>query len=532
MKFRPILFAFLFACALLRATAASSVAYNALDHGIVPDGTTKNTAAIAGVIAKIKAAGGGTLYFPAGRYLTGSVHLESNLTLHLEAGAVLLYSGDPADSPLVESRWEGTTAWTHGPLLYANDRENITITGRGTIDGQGQNWWRPERSPDAQRVERNRVAREAWQQVFARIQQGGEGASVTRDDFAVAAGFIRPSLVVPFKCRNILIEGVTITNSPMWLLHTIYSENITVRGVSFVSRGPNGDGYDIDSCRNVRISDCYFDTGDDCIVIKSGRDADGRRVGRPTELVTITNCVMHRGHGAVVIGSEMSGGIRDITASNIVTRGTDRGIRLKTQRGRGAVVENIRFDNWVIIDAPKEAIHLTSNYSDMAEEPRTERTPVFRNIAISNVTVVNAAKVGEIAGLSEQAIEQIRITDLKGTGRLGFTADAADDLELHDIRIDAQEGPAFTFTNSRRLLLDNLATTTPPADVAPVVSLVDSSDVVLTGGRMPPGLKLYLKVDGAKTARVTADVERGDATQQTPVAVMKAVPPGAVKHQP
>lgn len=478
MKLRPFFLAALLAGLSLTGFAATPTAFNALDHGLVPDGTTKNTAAIAAVIARIKAAGGGTLYFPPGRYLTGSVHLESNLTLHLEAGAVLLYSGDPADSPLVQSRWEGTTAWTHGPLLYANGKENITITGRGTIDGQGQNWWRPERSPDPQRVERNRVAREAWQKLYARIQQGGEGASVTPEDFTVAAGFIRPSLIVPYECKNIIIEGVTITNSPMWLLHTIYSENITVRGVSFVSHGPNGDGYDIDSCRNVRISDCFFDTGDDCIVIKSGRDADGRRVGRPTELVTITNCVMYRGHGAVVIGSEMSGGIRDITASNIVTRGTDRGIRLKTQRGRGAVVENLRFDNWVIIDAPREAIHITSNYSKMPDEPRTERTPVFRNISISNVTVVNAAQVVGIAGLSEQAVEQIRISDLKGTGKRGFVADAADDLELHDIRIDAQEGPAFTFTNSRRLLLDNLAVTHPPAGDAPVVSLTNSTEVV------------------------------------------------------
>jgi hypothetical protein len=531
MKSRLTAFILLFLLGLLPAGAAAPAVYNALDHGIVSDGTTKNTAALAAVIAQIKTAGGGTLYFPPGRYLTGSVHLENNLTLHLEAGAVLLYSGDPADSPLVQSRWEGTTAWTHGPLLYANGKENITITGRGTIDGQGQNWWNPQRSPDPARVERNRVAREAWQKVYARMQQGGEGGKVTREDFVEAAGFIRPSLIVPYECKNIIIEGVTITNSPMWLLHTIYSENITVRGVSFVSRGPNGDGYDIDSCRNVRISDCFFDTGDDCIVIKSGRDADGRRVGRPTELVTITNCVMYRGHGAVVIGSEMSGGIRDITASNIVTRGTDRGIRLKTQRGRGAVVENLRFDNWVIIDAPSEAIHITSNYSRQPEEPKSERTPVFRNISISNVTVVNARQVVGIAGLSEQAVEQIRISDLKGTGKAGFVADAADDLELHDIRIDATEGPAFTFTNSRRLLLDNLGVTTPPAAGAPVIRLANVTDAALTGARAVAGTGVFLEVDGTKTSAVTiAGNDLGAAKQA--VATATAVPAGAVIVRP
>lgn len=508
---------------------AAPVVYNAVEHGVVPDGTTRNTAAIAAVIAKIKGAGGGTIYFPPGRYLTGSIHLESNLTLHLEAGATLLYSGDPADSPLVESRWEGTTAWTYGPLIYANRKENITITGRGTIDGQGQNWWwrAADKTPRRDIAEK---ARPVWQALYRRIQQGGEGGAVTRKDFVEAANFIRPSLVVPYECKNVVIEGVTITNSPMWLLHTIYSENITVRGVSFVSRGPNGDGYDLDSCRNVRISDCFFDTGDDCIVIKSGRDADGRRVGRPTELVTITNCVMYRGHGAVVIGSEMSGGIRDITASNIVCRGTDRGIRLKTQRGRGAVVENIRFDNWVIIDAPKEAIHITSNYSRTEPAPKSETTPVMRNIAISNVTIVNAARVGEIAGLTEQAIEQIRLADVKASGKAGFRIDAADDVELHDVRIDAQQGPALAVSNSRRLLVDNLATTGAPVGDEPVMSVVDSTDVTVQGGRMVPGTKAYLKVDGAKTWGVSAEVagaHPGDGT--VAVAQMKAVPVGAVR---
>jgi polygalacturonase len=468
-----------FAFSLLLALTASiaSAAFNVLDFGAVPDGTTKNTEAIAKAIAAANDAGGGTVYFPPGRYLSGSIHLESNLTLRLEAGAVLLYSGDPADSPLVPSRWECTTAWTHGPLIYANGKENITITGRGTIDGQGRNWWFPERSNDPKRVELARAAREAWRKVYARIEAG---ETVSAADFELPSKFIRPSLVVPYECRNIVIENVTITNSPMWLLHTIYSENITVRGVSFISEGPNGDGYDIDSCRNVRISDCYFDTGDDCIVIKSGRDNDGRRINRPTELVTITNCIMHRGHGAVTIGSETSGGIRDIVASNIVCRGTDRGIRLKTQRGRGAVIENCRFDNFVIIDAPKEAIHITSNYSRTEPEPKSERTPTYRNIAISNVTVINAATVVSIAGLPEQAVEQVRMTDIRGTGRRGFVCDAADDLEVHDVRIDASEGVPFTFTNSQRLLLDNLGTSTG-APFSEIVKLDNVTDVTTVG---------------------------------------------------
>jgi len=526
MKIRLLLL--LAVVAVAQTFAASPAVFNVLDHGVVPDGTTKNTAAIAAVIAKIKTAGGGTLYFPPGRYLTGSINLESNLTLQLEGGATLLYSPDPADSPLVPSRWEGITAWTYGPLIYANGKENITITGRGVIDGQGQNWWwrAADKTPRRDIAEK---ARPVWQALMKRIQ-GGDGAKVTREDFVEAANFLRPSLVVPYECKNIVIEGVTITNSPMWLLHTIYSENITVRGVSFISHGPNGDGYDLDSSRNVRISDCYFDTGDDCIVIKSGKDADGRRVNRPTELVTITNCVMHRGHGAVTIGSETSGGIRDITASNIVCRGTDRGIRLKTQRGRGAVIENVRFDNWVIIDAPKEAIHITSNYSRTDPAPKSETTPTFRNIAISNITVVNAEQVVGIAGLAEQAIEQVRISDLKGNGKTGLTCDTADDVELHDVRIDAQQGPAYRFTNSRRLLLDNVAVTNAPAGDDAVVSLADVTDAVLTGSRAVAGTNTFLRVDGAKSTGVI--VTGNDlAAAKNPVATTAAVPTGAVTQR-
>ena len=297
-----------------------------------------------------------------------------------------------------------------------------------------------------------------------------------------------------------LIEGVTITNSPMWLLHPIYCENMEVRGVSFISRGPNGDGIDVDSCRNVRISDCFFNTEDDCIVLKSGRDADGRRVGRPTEFVTITNCVMYRGHGGVVIGSEMSGGVRNVTASNIVCIGTDRGIRFKTARGRGAVVENLRFDNWVIEDSSDEAIHLTSNYQRLPEEPRSERTPIFRNIAISNITVRNAKRVVGIHGLPEQAIEELRFSDIRGTGETGFVCDLAADVELHDVRIEAEQGPAFQFSNSRDLHLDNVGT--HAAGGQPVVVLENVQDVWLHDSRAIRPTETFLEVRGANTEHI------------------------------
>ncbi len=465
------------------AGAARAGIYNVLDYGAAGNGIAKETGAINRAIKAIERAGGGTLYFPAGKYLTGSIHMVDNLTIHLEAGAELLYSGDPADSPLVESRWEGTSTYTYGPLIYANGKQNLAITGRGVINGVGKNWWwrTTEGSPGPKR-DHAMVAKTEWREkIYPRVHKEGK---LAKEDYKLSAEFTRPSLVVFFECKNIRVDGVTLTMSPMWLMHAIYSEDINVTGVRFVSEhgGPNGDGFDIDSCRNVRVSDCFFDTGDDCIVIKSGKDDDGRRVARPTEFVTITNCVFYAGHGAVVIGSETSGGINNIVASNNVCKGTDRGIRIKTMRGRGAVIQNVRFDNWVIEGTPKEAIHITANYAKVPEEPKSERTPVIRNVSISNITVVDAKQVVGIAGLPEQYIENLRLTDITGTGEIGFVADSVDGLELRDVRIDAKTGPAFTFSKSRNLFLDTLTSLNAPGR-KPSVKLVEiADDTIVTRG--------------------------------------------------
>ncbi len=444
MQYR-LFFAAVLACC---PAAAATGPFNVLDYGAVPDGRTMNTRAFARAVAACEAAGGGTVVFPAGRYLSGSIQLGSNLTLQLDAGATLLYSADPAESPLVPGRWEGTNVWGHAPLLYANGCENLAIVGRGTIDGQGENWWwRAGREPA--RAAEARPARAAWLRLLDQIEAGRK---TTVADFALAAEFLRPPLIEMYGCRNVLVDGVTVTDSPFWLLHPVYSEHIVVRGVAFVSWGPNGDGIDVDSCRDVRISDCFFSTGDDCIVIKSGKDADGRRVGRPTEFVTVTNCVMYKGHGAIVIGSETAGGVRDVLASNIVARGTERGVRIKSMRGRGGVVENVRCENFIVEDAPHEAIEVTTLYGPSAPEPISERTPVFRNFAFSHFTVVNAAQVVSIEGLPEMPIRQISLTDITGTGRIGLICEHAAGVELRDVRVGAAVGPPARFTDVRDLV--------------------------------------------------------------------------------
>jgi polygalacturonase len=527
----PRLFPATSACLLLlvlTVRGATLPVFNALDYGAVPDGRTKNTAAFARAVAACAAGGGGTLVVPAGKYLTGSIQLESNLTLQLEAGAELLYSGDPADSPIVSARWECTNVFTHAPLLYANGKQNIAITGRGTLNGQGWNWWwRSGRGTPPPGVD-PAVARDEWRRIYARVEAGEKLAAA---DFKLAAEFLRPSLVGLYNCRNILVEDVTLFKSPMWMLHPVYSDDIVIRGVRFVSAdpdgqpsaediGPNGDGIDVDSCRNVRISDCFFNTSDDCIVIKSGRDADGLRTARPTEYVTVTNCVMYKGHGAVVIGSETSGDIRNVTASNIVSKGTDCGVRIKSMRGRGGVLENFRFDNWVIEDAQKQAFEITMLYAPSEPEAVSARTPRFRNMAFSNITVINAQQVASIQGLPERSIVQLRFSDINATGQKGFLADHVADLELHNVRVDARDGGAFVFDQVQGLVLDD-ATTRDPSKNAPVIRLKDSDGIWLHATRAAAGTHTFLEFEGAKPKdfKLTDSDLSAAATPMTPASL-------------
>ena len=499
---RRSLFTALLLAGLPLFVRGGAATFNVLDYGVVPDGTTLNTAAIARAIAACAAAQGGTVTFPAGRYLSGAILLESNITIDLQAGSEVLYSDNPADSPLVPSRWESTAAFVHAPLFYANGKENVAITGRGTINGQGSKWWWRNGRYDKARAAEMKPAIEAWHRLYDRIELGQRPQP---SEFALAADYLRPSLVQFYGCRNVLVEGVTITESPMWLLHPIFCENVVIRGATFASTGPNGDGIDIDSSSNVRISDCFFSTGDDCIVIKSGRDADGRRAARATEHVTITNCVMYQGHGAIVIGSETSGGIRDVVASNIVASGTQRGIRIKSMRGRGNTVENLRFDNFVIEGATEQAIEITTLYQDVPAEPQSERTPTFRNMAFSNITITGASQVASIHGLPEKAIGQLRFSDITASGVKGFVCDQTNDIELHNVRVDVSTGSAFDFHGVRGLCLDGIRSATPPPN-APVISLSLCKAVWLRASHADPGTGTFIRDPG----RGAGDLELTD----------------------
>lgn len=530
---RFVLMLGLLTAAVVRATLP---VFNPLDFGAVPDGRTNNTAAFAKVMAACAKAGGGTVWVPAGKYLTGSIELVDNLTLHLDSGAELLYSGNPADSPVVPARFECTNVYSHAPLLYANGRNNIAITGRGTINGQGWNWWWRAGHGKAPAGADPKAARDAWRKIYDRIEAGEK---LSADDFKVADEYLRPSLVGLYHCKNVLVEGVTLFKSPMWMLHPVYSEDIVVHGVRFVSAdpdgqpsaegtGPNGDGVDVDSCRNVRISDCFFSTSDDCIVIKSGRDNDGLRTNWPTEFVTVTNCVMYKGHGAVVIGSETSGGIRNITASNIVSQGTDTGIRIKSQRGRGGVLENFRFDNWVIQDAQKTAFEITMRYGRTQPEPVSVRTPLFRNFAYSNISVINARKVAAVEGLPERAVENIRFVDVTATGRAGFVADHATGIELHHVDVTAESGSPISFDASSGIVLDDVGAIGKKS--TPAIALADTSDVTIRDVRPKAGGQTFLTVSGPSSSGIKVmDADLSGVAH--PITLEAGAPANAVTHE-
>lgn len=385
--------------------------------GAVTDGTTVNTRLINSTIERLAGEGGGTLFFPAGRYLTGPIRLKSNITLELEAGATLLFSTNFDDYlPFVEVRHEGVMMKSFCPLIYATDAENITIKGEGTLDGQGKAWWdeffkvlidlRDNRKRDVNK----------YQPLFEKENDVKKIASETNEDWhgTLDRRFFRPPFIQPIRCKNVRIEGVKIINSPFWTVNPEFCDNVTVDGVTIHNvDSPNTDGINPESCRNVHISNCHISVGDDCITIKSGRDLQARNIGAACENITVTNCTMLSGHGGVVIGSEMSGGVRRVTITNCVFEGTDRGIRLKSTRGRGGIVEDIRISNIVMKDIKKEALTFNLKYSRMPQEPKSERTPVFRNIHISGVTVVDVNVPIQIVGLEEAPISDIVLRDIQ-----------------------------------------------------------------------------------------------------------------------
>lgn len=294
-------------------TSYAQSVYDVTKYGAKKDSSAKATMAIKKAIEAASATGGGTVYFPAGKYLTGPIHLKSNITIFIDAGAELHFSDNFDDYlPMVESRYEGVDVVSFSPLFYAYKAENITITGRGKINGHGKKWW------DYVEGYKEGVTRNKWKNTF---DSANKNIVLPDEPGQMKRGFLRPPFIQPMYCKNVLIEGITITNSPFWTVNPEFCENVTVNAVTINNpHSPNTDGINPESCKYVHISNCHISVGDDCITIKSGKDAGGRAKAMPAENYTITNCTMLSGHGGVVIGSEMSGGVKKISISNSTLR--------------------------------------------------------------------------------------------------------------------------------------------------------------------------------------------------------------------
>ena len=382
--------------------------------GAVEGGSDDCTAAIRRAIEECSAAGGGRVVIPAGRYLTGAVHLASNVELHVARGATLAFSQNPAHYlPAVLTRFEGTELMNLSPLIYARDCTNVAVSGEGTLDGQAgpEHWWPWKGSTDFgwrqgepnYNAARRRLLEMAERGVAVRERVFGEG------------DYLRPSFIQPYRCTNVLIDGVTIVNSPMWEIHPVLCRNVTVRGVTIDSHGPNNDGCDPESCSDVLIERCVFNTGDDCIAIKSGRNADGRRVNAPCENIVIRNCEMRDGHGGVTVGSEISGGCWNVFASDcrMDSPRLDFALRLKNNAMRGGVLHDIYMRDVTIGQIVTAVLSIDFTYEEGAAG---SFTPVARDVELQHVTSRKSEYGVVLRGLPNAPVERVRVLDCRFDG--------------------------------------------------------------------------------------------------------------------
>lgn len=373
-------------------------------YGAQGDGITKNTAAIKKAIEICHAEGGGRVVVPKGTFLTGAIHLKSNVNLHLEDQAVILFSRDSSDYPMVKTRWEGSDCINFSPFIYAYEQENIAITGKGLLNGNANkdHWWywvgNPRYGWNDSRAGNQRPARKLIHQYTA------EQRPVEERVFG-HGHFLRPTFIQPYKCKNVWIADVEVIDGPMWNLNPVLCENVLIERVRVIAHGPNNDGCNPEASKNVWIRDCYFDTGDDCIAIKSGRDADGRNIGRPAENYIIENCIMKDGHGGVVIGSEIAGGARNIYALNntMDSPQLDRALRIKTNSMRGGIIENVFFYNTAVGQYKDAAVRFNMFY-----DKEGAFIPTIRNVWVENLVVT---KGGEYA-VRSKAYAFSPVTDL------------------------------------------------------------------------------------------------------------------------
>ncbi|MDR4954345.1 glycoside hydrolase family 28 protein [Chryseobacterium sp. ES2] len=473
-----------------------------IQFGGVSGGNVKNTLAFKKAIDDLGKKGGGKLIVPRGMWLTGPIELKSNINLYVEEGAFIIFSKDKNDYPLVDVSFEGLNTTRCQSPISAKNATNIAITGKGVIDGSGDAW---------RAIKKSKVAESEWKEIVKSggilssdgktwypsesYKKGFESSSsfnvpdkISKDELNTVKDFLRPVMVSLVGCDKVLLDGPTFQNSPAWNLHPLMCSNLILRNLTV--RNPwfsqNGDGVDLESCKNVLIYDNTFDVGDDAICIKSGKNEDGRKRGMPTENVIIKNNIVYHGHGGFVVGSEMSGGARNIHVSDCTFIGTDIGLRFKTTRGRGGIVENIYIKNIDMINIPTQTIGFNMFYegsSPVLEDgqkqegnktpekvyPVTEETPIFRNIFFKNINAVNSYEAITLFGLSEMNLKNIVIEDSKFDTKKGLTIVDADGIQLKNVTLKYTEGTGATVYNSKNI---NLSTVKFESPIKPYIKIL------------------------------------------------------------
>ena len=445
------------------------------DFGAKADGETLNTEAINNAIKAVSEKGGGKVVIPEGLWLTGPVVLQNNVNLHVEKNALVLFSGDADLYPLVRTSFEGLDMLRCQSPISAMNAENIAITGHGVLDGSGDSW-RP--------VKRNKMTDGQWKSLMksggvvdesGKVWYPNEGAlkasiltgskekrEISDSEWEGMKRWLRPVLLSIVKSKRVLLEGVTFRNSPSWCLHPLSCEDLTLNGVKVFNPwySQNGDALDVESCKNVVVTNSLFDAGDDAICIKSGKDADGRRRGEPCENVLVKNNTVLHGHGGFVVGSEMSGGVRNVYVADCTFIGTDVGLRFKSTRGRGGVVENVYVDNINMINIPGDAL-IADLYYAVKDAPGapvpavTEETPSFKNIHISNISCKGAGRAMFLNGLPEMPIENFSVRNMRITdAQKGAFINKVAGVTLENIEIETADNTYLQVENTTNITID------------------------------------------------------------------------------
>jgi polygalacturonase len=471
---------------------------NILQYGAVGDGVFDNTKAIADAIDAVSNKGGGTVIVPEGLWLTGPIVFKSNINLNLANGALLLFSDDKSKYPVAPSIEGLNNRMCQSPISGRN-LENIAITGQGVLDGNGDAWRAVQKGKLTESQWRKLVnsggivneqgtewyPSESYQKGMQRSNNQNVSSITDESGWLAIKDFLRPRMVSFIRCKNVLLDGVTFQNSPSWCLHPLLCENVILSGVTV--RNPwysqNGDGLDLESCKNAVVYKCSFDVGDDGICIKSGKDADGRKRGAPCENVIVSECIVYHAHGGFVIGSEMSGGVRNFDVSKCLFMGTDVGLRFKSLRGRGGIVENIYIRDINMLNIPNEAILFDLYYGGRAPgeragdnngetqnklTPVTEETPVFKNIFIKNITCNGALRAMFFNGLPEMNLKNISVENSTFTTTGGADLRESDGLKIENVIINVKSGPIVKLYNVKNLNLNKVSSTKANADVLKV----------------------------------------------------------------